>query len=52
MDGNEIELYYDEQEKCWKKKPEPYCVVELLTEEDYNRFQEMVDFWNEHHPEQ
>lgn len=27
----------------------PYCTVFLQTEEDYDRFQEMLEFWNAHH---
>lgn len=48
----ELALYYDEEEGVWKRKPEPYCVIEIPTEEDYKKFQEMVEFWNEHHPDQ
>lgn len=49
MMSDGIELYFDKEEGVWKEKPEPYCVVEFPTKEDYERFQEMVDFWNKHH---
>lgn len=33
----------------WKEKKEPYAVVEFETKEDYDRFCEIIEFWNKYH---
>lgn len=47
-----MDLYYDKAEGVWKEHKEPYATVEFPTEEDYNRFLEMVELWNQHHPKE
>lgn len=52
MNEDGMILAYDEETGTWGVKEEPYCVVELPTEEDYKRFEEMVKFWKDHHDEE
>lgn len=47
-----MELCIDEKTGKFKEHKEPFCTVEFPTKEDYDRFVEMVNFWNEHHKEQ
>jgi hypothetical protein len=47
-----IQFVYDEESGTWKRKEEPFAIVEFATEEDYERFLEMVEFWNENHKEE
>lgn len=46
-----MELIYNEDTGMWEEHKEPFAVVEFSTEEDYNRFVEMVEFWKEYHVE-
>ena len=46
-----MELVYNEQTGMWEERKEPYCTLEFATEEDWNFFLKMRDFWNEHHKE-
>ena len=43
-----IELIYDEKTGTWKEH-KPFMVVEFPTEEDWNRFQEILKFWKDNH---
>lgn len=46
-----MDIYYDKEKGAWDVLEPPYCTVEFPTKEDYDRFLEMVDFWNAHHKE-
>lgn len=46
-----MELIYNEDTGMWEEHKEPFAVVEFSTEEDYNRFVDMVEFWKEYHVE-
>ena len=39
----EILLRYNEAEQAWEKYKEPFVTIECPTEEDYNRFKELVE---------
>lgn len=48
---DELLLQYNRETGMWEERKEPFAVVELPTEEDYNRLVEMIDFWKENHKE-
>lgn len=37
-----LELIYDEKEKVWKEKPEPYITIEVETEDDYEEIKKAL----------
>lgn len=49
MDEEAVFLQFDKSTGTWGIKSDPYATIEFATKEDYDRFLEMVDFWNEHH---
>lgn len=48
---SDLQLVFNEETGEFEPYKEPYAVMEFPTKEDYDRFKEMVDFWNEHHKE-
>lgn len=44
----EIILEYDKETGIWHEKPEPYMVVEIPTEADWEHLQEVFDFYHKH----
>ena len=47
--NGELVIVFDDETESWKIKEEPYAVIECPTEEDYEHFKEMVDFYKKHH---
>lgn len=43
--SNGINIYFDEEKQVWDIKPEPFAVIEVMTEEDFNFVKEAT----EHH---
>lgn len=44
-----MNLFYNDKTGKWEERKEPFSVVEFPTEEDYNVFLDMLEFWKERH---
>ena len=40
--GISVDLIFNESTQMWEEKKEPFAVIEVGTEEDFNRLQELV----------
>ena len=48
MEG-EIRLVYNEETGVFEEAKEPYMVVEFATKEDFDLFNEMIEFYQKYH---
>ena len=46
-----MDFVYNEETGCWEQRKEPYAVIELETEEDYNELVKAVEFYNKYKEE-
>lgn len=47
-----MELTCNEKTGAWEEEYAPFATVDFLTEDDYNQFLRMIDFWDAHHKDE
>ena len=52
MEHGEMRLAYNADNRAWEALPEPYAVLEIATEEAYNKLCKMIAFYGKYHPDE